>query len=434
MIKINIVRKIIFNILNEVEIRHKKLDNVTERHVNKLSQDIDRNFVIEVVHGVLRYKLLLDYYIDCLTVKKLVDIKIKNILRMALYEIIFLDKVPNYATINENVEIAKLISIKMSGLVNAILRNYLREKDNLDNKIDSIKLMNKIEYISITKSYPKWMVEYFIKSYGHEKTELILDFLNTRPYVTVKINKFKKIPIEDLLGLLNKEGIEYDLHPLNNEIIIIKKGNVRNTSLYKDGFLYFQDPAATLPVYRNIEVFKSANHVLDLCAAPGGKSFNVAEMSDKLEVVACDISQQKIETLRGNVNRLGFNNIKIIQNDALEINERFINKFDICLCDLPCSGLGTIRKKPDIKWNKTYDHIIQLQQIQLSILNNAEKYIKKNGIIIYSTCTLGDIENSQVVKNFLENHPNFKQISSEEILPYEWQSDGFFISVLMKEE
>lgn len=403
-----------------------------ERYHEKLKDSRDRALFVEIVHGVFRFRNLLDYYINYVAPKGVKDDRILTILRIATYELIFLGKIPEYATIFEAGELTEKINRDLKGFVNAVLRNILRKKDQIESSLEKIKDINLKNYISIKLSYPFFLIDYLEKSYGFEKTISILEFLNSRPMISAKINT-KKIDPNHLLNMLNEKGYDFQISELNNEVFNLKKGNLKESEFYLKGYVYFQDAASSMVVKLNQEDFIKAKQILDICASPGGKTFNAAEVTQG-EIISCDISQSKIDVLKRNINRLGYENVRLIKNDALTLNPDFIERFDIVIADLPCSGLGTIRKKPEIKWNKTACDIENLHTLQLNILDNVAMYVKKNGKILYSTCTLGYRENQDTVKEFLEKHTNYSLVYQKTIFPDEFNCDGFFIAKLKREE
>ncbi|WAM32693.1 16S rRNA (cytosine(967)-C(5))-methyltransferase RsmB [Caldicellulosiruptor naganoensis] len=425
-------RKAAFLVISEIENKKNiNADILMEKYHQRLKDPKDRKLFVELVHGVLRFKNLLDYYINFVATKGIKDKKILNILRVATYELIFLDKIPEYATVSEACNLAESVNRHQKGFVNAVLRNMIRRKDEIEKALERIKETNLKDFLSIKLSYPKFLIEYLEQSYGLDKTIRILEFLNTKPLQSVKINT-KKISREEFLKKLEAYGYEYDLPELNSEIVYILSGNIKESDLYKEGYFYFQDLASSLIVKWNRNDFENAKSVLDLCAAPGGKTFNCAEVT-KGFVVSCDVNRSKVDLLRENLLRLGFDNVIPAECDATVLNEDFIGKFDIVIADLPCTGFGTIRKKPDIKWNKTHEDIESLHELQVRMLDNAAKYVKNGGIIFYSTCTLGHRENEDTVSSFVERHEDFSVVYQKTIFPDEYQCDGFFIAKLKKE-
>ncbi|ADL42772.1 sun protein [Caldicellulosiruptor obsidiansis OB47] len=416
------------------EVEKKKfsgMDSLMEKFHQKLKNEKDRALFVELVHGVLRYKNLIDYYINFVTKKGVKDKRILNILRVATYELLFLEKIPEYATVNEACEVASKISPHLKAFVNAILRNIIRNKNQIQESLEKIKDVDYKSYISIKLSYPIFLIDYLEESYGFEKTLKILEFLNTKPPQSIKINT-KKTDVKVLIQELDKNGFEYEINFYNQEVIYVLKGNIKETELYKKGYFYFQDLASSLVVKLNQEDFKEARKVIDLCAAPGGKTFNCAEVIDGF-VVACDINDHKLDVLRENILRLGFDNIIVAKSDAEVFNPDFAGRFDIVIADLPCTGFGAIRKKPDIKWNKSYQDIENLHELQVRILDNAASYLKRGGLLFYSTCTLGRKENEGTVLKFLDKHKDFSLVSQTTIFPDEFKCDGFYIAKLRKE-
>ncbi|BCS81508.1 ribosomal RNA small subunit methyltransferase B [Caldicellulosiruptor diazotrophicus] len=407
------------------------MDSLMEKFHQKLKKEKDKALFVELVHGVLRYKSLIDYYINFVAKKGVKDKRILNILRVATYELLFLEKIPEYATVNEACEITSKISPNLKAFVNAILRNIIRNKNQIRESLEKIKDVDYKSYISIKLSYPRFLIDYFEENYGFEKTLKILEFLNTKPPQSIKINT-KKTDVKTLIQELEKNGFEYEINFYNQEVIYLLKGNIKETELYKKGYFYFQDLASSLVVKLNKEDFERAKKVLDLCAAPGGKTFNCAEVIDGF-IVACDINEHKLDILRENILRLGFNNIIVAKNDAEIFNPDFTEKFDIVIADLPCTGFGAIRKKPDIKWNKSYQDIENLHELQVRILDNSAGYLKRGGLLFYSTCTLSRRENEETVTEFLEKHKDFSLVSQTTIFPDEFKCDGFFIAKLRKE-
>ncbi|WAM34774.1 16S rRNA (cytosine(967)-C(5))-methyltransferase RsmB [Caldicellulosiruptor morganii] len=429
--KIN-TRRSAFLVISEIENKkNPNADTLMEKYHRTLKDPKDRKLFVEIVHGVLKFKNLLDYYINFVATKGVKDKRILNVLRIATYELMFLDRIPEYATVDEACSLVESINKHQKGFVNAVLRNIIRKKDEIEKALERVKETNLKDFLSIKLSYPKFLIEYLEQSYGLEKTIKILEFLNTKPLQSIKINT-KKIDREDFLKKLELNGYKYTLAEENSEIVYILSGNIKDSDLYREGYFYFQDLASSLVVKWNKEDFESAGAILDLCAAPGGKTFNCAEIT-KGFIISCDVNKSKVDLLRNNLVRLGFDNVVPAQSDATILNEDFIDKFDIVIADLPCAGFGTIRKKPDIKWNKTLEDIESLHELQLRILDNAAKYVKDGGIIFYSTCTLGHKENEDTAKDFVKRHKEFSIVYQKTIFPDEYQCDGFFIAKLRKE-
>lgn len=402
----------------------------------------DRALATEIVYGTLKYK----YTIDCILNSflknglKNIDKFILNLLRISIYQIIYLDKVPEFAVVNEAVELSKKKSLKLSKLVNGVLRNYLRNKDK--------QYYNKNSYtdkLCFEYSFPDWLVKLFIHQYGKAEAETIIKGLNSTPKVTVRINglktTFKKAWDELLENGYNLE----DSNICEDAIIINRGSNIEKNPLFKEGCISVQDESAMLAVL-SLDLCEDMT-VFDMCSAPGGKATYIAEkMKNKGHVYAYDIYENKIKLIEKSAERLGIKIIEASIQDAEKYNEKLVKSADRVLIDVPCSGLGIIRKKPEIKWNKSMKQLKDIIKIQRNIMMNSSKYVKKGGKMVYSTCTLNREENEKNVKWFLKNNTDFKleKINFEcvdniiyhnegyiTILPHE-NMDGFFIAKMIK--
>lgn len=404
--------------------------------------DKDRALVTEIVYGTLKYKYTIDtilsHYIKT-NLEKL-DRSILNILRMSLYQIIYLDKIPEFAVVNEAVELSKRISLKSSKFVNGVLRNYLRNKNICYYKKD-----NEIEKLCFKYSFPKWMIKLFIDQYDKEKTEKILQGLNMVPAVTVRVNNLKT-DYEEVWKELLKNQYDIEEGKVCPEAIRINKGrSIESNPFFKNGLITVQDESAML-VAISMDIEENMT-ILDLCSAPGGKTCHISElMNDTGKVLAFDIHKNKLSLIEENAQRLGIQNIQCDVLDAAKYKEKFTQTADRVLIDVPCSGLGIIRKKPEIKWNKDTKDTKKLINIQRNILMNASKYVKIGGKLIYSTCTLNKDENEKNIKWFVNKCPEFETeplyygdlnniIYHKEgymtILP-DKDMDGFFIAKMIR--
>ncbi|KYH35915.1 ribosomal RNA small subunit methyltransferase B [Clostridium tepidiprofundi DSM 19306] len=432
-------RKVAVDVLINVFDR-KSYSNITlDKMLNssKLNAQ-DRALTTEIVYGTIKYKYTIDKIIDSFLVEGLssLDSSILNILRISIYQIKYLDKVPNFAVVDEAVELAKKYKSKgASKLVNAVLRNYIRKPDK-----HSFNRFSSIDAMCSEFSFPKWLVKLFTKQYGEALTKKILKGLNERPCVTVRVNSLKASYDEvfealQRNGYVVKEGI---ICP--DAIMIIRGQSILKNTLFDEGYFTVQDESAML-VADSMDLCENLN-VLDLCSAPGGKTTHIAEiMNNKGSIEAFDIYENKLELIQSNLIRLGINNVKCSIMDAEKYNESLKNSADRVLIDVPCSGLGIIRKKPEIKWNKSNNQLNALVKIQRNILMNASRYVKVGGSILYSTCTLNKDENENNILWFINNNTNFEieplyfgkgdnLLYSKEgyvtILPNEYM-DGFFI-------
>jgi 16S rRNA (cytosine967-C5)-methyltransferase len=435
----NTTRKVAVDILDSI-LRKGAYSNIAlNAGLNKSGlEDRDKALATEIVYGTLKYKYTIDKILASfltLDLKKM-DGFIVNILRTAIYQILFLDKVPEFAAVNEAVNMAKKYkSVSASKLVNGVLRNYLRNKSKTYyNEND------KIESLCFRYSYEPWLVKLFIEQYGEEKTEQILRGLNSTPSVTIRVNSLK-IKFDEAFEKL--QAMEYDVEKglvCPEAIRIIRGKSIEQNPLFREGLATVQDESAML-VAPSMDIIPNIT-VLDLCSAPGGKTTHISElMSNTGNIQAYDIHKDKLSLIEQNSKRLGITNIKCGVLDAAVYNDDLKESAERVLIDVPCSGIGIIRKKPEIKWTKNLKQLKEIIKIQRDIMSSGAKYVKIGGVLLYSTCTLNKKENENNVKWFLSNFPNY---SIEElfygeldniiydkygvtILPNEYM-DGFFIA------
>lgn len=400
-----------------------KKSNIDER---------DYNFIKEITTGVIRNRTYLDYVVKInsrVKIKRIHKI-ILSILEMAIYQMYFLDKVPDYSIVDESVNLAKIYGNRGSiSFTNGILRS-ISKKD-----APQVKIEDSIDNLSTFYSHPKFYTEYFYNNYGEEFTKKLLKANNEMPPFTIRVNTLKTSK-SDLMTNLKELGFEIEEIVYDNALNILNPKGIIDTKYFDEGHFYIQDLGSILVAsFLNP---RENSSLLDLCAAPGGKTTHLAElMNNTGEIMACDKSQGKIKLIQENAKRLGVKNIEARVNDARVLNKEFIDKFDYVLVDAPCSGTGLYRKKPDIKWNKDLEDIRALAEIQLEILDKAKDYVKDGGELLYSTCSLSKIENEDVVNKFLENNKNFKikKLRNREVLklfPSTDGSDGFSITLMEK--
>jgi 16S rRNA (cytosine967-C5)-methyltransferase len=436
-------RKTAVKILKEVFYKNSYSNIVLGKELNECDiNDKDKALVTEIVYGTLKYKdtidIILSYYIKS-GLEKL-DIDILNILRISIYQIKYLDKIPEFAVVNEAVELAKRKAVKTARLVNGVLRSYLRSSN-----VEYYNKGNEVEKLCFEYSFPKWLVNLFISQYGKEETQKILNGLNQVPTVTVRVNNLKT-NYEEAWEELLKNNYDIEEGKVCPEAIIINKGrNIENNPLFKEGLITVQDESAMM-VAPSMEL-KENMTVLDLCSAPGGKACHMAElMNNEGKILAFDIHENKLPLIKENTKRLGITNMQFGNLDAAKYIDIYEDKGDRVLIDVPCSGLGIIRKKPEIKWTKDKASIESLIKIQRTIMLNAAKYVKKDGKLIYATCTLNKEENEENIKWFIKKRPDFQIepiyygkldniIYHKEgymtILPNKYM-DGFFIAKMIR--
>lgn len=424
------VREIALKILYKIDVdkaySNIVLDEMIKQNKNSLNEK-DIGLISEIVYGVTTWRLTLDTII-----KKYSKIKTKkispwifNILRMSIYQIIFLDKIPKSAAVNEGVNLSKRYGHKSSsGFVNAILRKVTKQDYE-----ELLYIQNKEERISKVYSIPKWIITE-LKQEGMKinKIEEICKNSNIRPKVSIRVNTLKTKKTEIKKYLLEKQIIVKD-GILQDFLILEKVKNLESLKEFKEGLFTVQDEAAGLTAL--ILNPKKDDKILDACSSPGGKTTYIAQIVDNAgEIDAWDLHESRIKLVEENAKRLGINIIKTKVNDATKYNEEYFEKFDKILLDVPCLGLGVLKRKPDIKWQRTKDDIKNISKTQYDILNTCSKYLKQGGELVYSTCSILDSENKEIILKFLEVNDNF-EIKEIEISKYESEANSFFKKYLI---
>lgn len=373
----------------------------------------DRGFTSRLVYGVVERKLTLDYFIDKHLSSKAKP-KVTILLYIGAYQILFMDKVPDAVAVYETVEIADLIGLSYyKKLINAVLHKIIECKSELDETDD----------LSIKYSCPPHLINMWKKMYGEEKTLATLQAINNRPPVFAIPNR-KFVDEGELQYELLNSGVECEIY--GDVVKINSSFDLSNIKAFKDGLFYIED-YSSYSCAKALDC-KEDDIVLDICAAPGGKTFTMAQSG--ANVYAFDLHEHRVALIKKSAERLELYNIKSSINDALVYNEN-IPFADKILCDVPCSGFGIIRRKPEIRY-KNLDDIKELPQIQYDILNTSSRYLKNKGRIIYSTCTLNKKENEKVIEKFLNNNINFKLINEITVFPSENGGDGFFYAIMEK--
>ncbi|MCL2575020.1 MAG: 16S rRNA (cytosine(967)-C(5))-methyltransferase RsmB [Defluviitaleaceae bacterium] len=400
-------------------------------------------FVTEVVSGTLRNLLLIDHIIGSFSKTPIKRMKpvIVNILRSAVYQLKFMNEQPVFAICNEAVEMAKIQGFGgLSGFVNGVLRNIARSGDIGIIGIDK----DVVAHLSLKFSTQDWIVRHFLDELGLEKTQALLENIMQPPEINICVNTIKTTTA-DLLRILEDEGVEVSAGILPNTLKLSKTSDLSGLQSFKSGLYHIMDTAAALAV-RCTGIADNA-HIIDLCAAPGGKVFLAAySAGDKAKIVARDVHPHKIKLLKDGAKRLGLGNLTAELGDARVFDERLENTADLLILDMPCSGLGTLRRKADIKLNKTADSLDVLAEISREILITAHRYVKIGGKMLFCTCTISRAENEDNFNWILKNLP-FRAVDFSDklpqnwgvktakdgflqVLPQEYGTDGFFISVL----
>ncbi|KXT74080.1 Ribosomal RNA small subunit methyltransferase B [Streptococcus sp. DD10] len=394
---------------------------------------IDKGLVTEIVYGTLSRKRTLDWYLShFIEDRDKLDGWLYILLEMSLYQLLYLDKVPNHAVVHEAAAIAKSRKLHSERFVNAILRRILREGVP---DIEGIKRKHK--RFSIQYSLPVWLVKKLVEVYGEERAVKMFESLFLKNKASVRVTDLtKKDELREAIAASNSE--------LAQTALVKEQGYFAGTRFFKEGLLTIQDESSQL-VAPTLAI-KGNERILDACAAPGGKTTHIASLLTRGTVTALDLYEHKLNLIAENAERLGvLDRVNLQVLDASRVHEVFPkNSFDKILVDAPCSGIGLIRRKPDLKYNKEMGDFQSLQEIQLKILNSVCQILVKGGIITYSTCTIVPEENQEVVAKFLEAHPDFEQVplSHEKtdilvdgcilITPELYQTDGFFISQFRK--
>ena len=355
----------------------------------------EKAFMTEIFYGVIRNKKFLDYIIERYT-KEIKKEWIRNLLRISIYQITFMDS-DDKGVVWEATELAKKYSIAISKFINGTLRNYLRNKDSELKRLDDEK------NYEILYSIPKWFYDTLEKQYGNDNLRQAITSLKKIPYLSVRVNKLKYSE-EEFEEFLKEKDIQ--IIKKVDTVYYVNSGLIINSEEFKAGKIIAQDASSYLAA-KNLAAMPN-ELVLDICAAPGGKTAVLSEeMKNSGEVIAIDIHQHKIKLIDTNMKKLGIGIVKAIVMDAKNVNKQG-RKFDKILVDVPCSGYGVIRKKPEILYSKNRENIKELAKLQLEILNSAADILKDGGELIYSTCTIIDEENTNNIKKFLEERKEFK--------------------------
>lgn len=393
--------------------------------------------------GVLQNQSMCDFYLahfSKIRLKK-VQPRILDILRLAVYQMVWLDRIPNSAAVNESVKLARSLchaDKQACGYVNGLLRAIAR---NID-KLPQPDCETKAEYYSLRYGHPRWLTELYLEQFGIQQTRLLLEADNQPAPTVLRVNTLRT-DMEQVRNELAAQGIVVQAHQtIPNCLTVCGTGNIEKLPAFAEGRVTVQDGASQMSVYALDP--KPESMVLDCCAAPGGKSFFAAERMDRTgTVIACDIYDHKLKKIQEGAARLGLTNIRTELQDASVFRSEWEGKFDSVLCDVPCSGMGIIRKKPEIRY-KEEETLSTLPDIQIAILNNACRYVKAGGTLVYSTCTLLRRENEEIVEKFLQLHHHFeKEVFSLPVcenpvdgyitlLPHVHNTDGFFVAKLRK--
>ena len=421
----------------------------------------NKGFIREIVYGVTENKIYLDYILDKFIKKGAAKTKLQAliILRMGVYQILFMNSVPNYAAVNESVALARRFARGTDGFINGVLRNFIRNMDSASE----IDVKGQLEYLSIRYSCQLKLVEELVSMLGFEHAKVLLEHAGHRPPLSIRVN-VAKISVKELADRLRANGFEIDGSKLSDRVLLVKGGALTEANEYKEGLFSIQSEESC--AIADFADAKSTELVIDLCAAPGGKAAAMAEQMLKPststepltktepgkqpststepltktepgiasgKVIALELYEHRAALIEATARRLGLENIEVRCQDAVEQIDALVGKADLVLADVPCSGLGVIRRKPEMKYRDEFD-FDELVEIQKGILETGSSYLKPGGRLIYSTCTINPRENELMVKDFLERHEEFISEKEVKLSPFDNGYDGFYMNKLKKIE
>lgn len=404
------VRGISIKILNRIDRTDAYLDKMLDNELkNNNLKSNDKALLYEIVHGVIRNLSRIDWVLTGFYKGKFSKCipNVKNSMRVALYQIMFLDKVPEYAAVNEAVDfVKKLQGERSANMTNAVLRNIIRSKDKIRYPKREEDLLG---YLSTYYSHPSWLVKRWLARYGEEFTEKLLKSNNQKPTLSLRVNRIVT-NIKDMQALLSSENLSFtEGKYLPNFIGLHSMSNITSWKYFKEGYFSVQDESTGFSCH--LLDPKPNDRVLDLFSAPGGKTSLLADlMENKGELIAIDKYESRLNILKQNLKRLAITNVTVKEADALEFEDE--EKFDKILLDVPCSGIGTITKKPDIKWRKDISDIRKLSELQPRLLEKGASLLKPGGELVFSTCTIEPEENFEVIEAFLSKHKEFELINA----------------------
>ena len=474
--KIDLDREAAFKALLAIE-RDGSYSNLELSKMLASDELSNKGFIREIVYGVTENKIYLDYILDKFIKKGAAKTKLQAliILRMGVYQILFMNSVPNYAAVNESVALARRFARGTDGFINGVLRNFIRNMDSASE----IDVKGQLEYLSIRYSCQLKLVEELVSMLGFEHAKVLLEHAGHRPPLSIRVN-VAKISVKELADRLRAKGFEIEGSKLSDRVLLVKGGALTEANEYKEGLFSIQSEESC--AIADFADAKSTELVIDLCAAPGGKAAAMAEQMLKPststepltetepgkqpststepltktepgkqpststepltktepgiaggKVVALELYEHRAALIEATARRLGLENIEVRCQDAVEQIDELVGKADLVLADVPCSGLGVIRRKPEMKYRDEFD-FDELVEIQKGILETGSSYLKPGGRLIYSTCTINPRENELMVKDFLERHEEFISEKEVKLSPFDNGYDGFYMNKLKKIE
>lgn len=474
--KIDLDREAAFKALLAIE-RDGSYSNLELSKMLASDELSNKGFIREIVYGVTENKIYLDYILDKFIKKGAAKTKLQAliILRMGVYQILFMNSVPNYAAVNESVALARRFARGTDGFINGVLRNFIRNMDSASE----INVKGQLEYLSIRYSCQLKLVEELVSMLGFEHAKVLLEHAGHRPPLSIRVN-IAQISVKELADRLRANGFEIEGSKLSDRVLLVKGGALTEANEYKEGLFSIQSEESC--AIADFADAKSTELVVDLCAAPGGKAAAMAEQMLKPststepltktepgkqpststepltetepgkqpststepltktepgiasgKVIALELYEHRAALIEATARRLGLENIEVRCQDAVEQIDELVGKADLVLADVPCSGLGVIRRKPEMKYRDEFD-FDELVEIQKSILETGSSYLKPGGRLIYSTCTINPRENELMVKDFLERHEEFISEKEVKLSPFDNGYDGFYMNKLKKIE
>ena len=458
--KIDLDREAAFKALLAIE-RDGSYSNLELSKMLATDELSNKGFIREIVYGVTENKIYLDYILDKFIKKGAAKTKLQAliILRMGVYQILFMNSVPNYAAVNESVALARRFARGTDGFINGVLRNFIRNMDSASE----IDVKGQLEYLSIRYSCQLKLVEELVSMLGFEHAKMLLEHAGHRPPLSIRVN-IAQISVKELADRLRANGFETEGSKLSDRVLLVKGGALTEANEYKEGLFSIQSEESC--AIADFADAKSTELVIDLCAAPGGKAAAMAEQMLKPststepltktepgkqpststepltktepgiasgKVIALELYEHRAALIEATARRLGIENIEVRCQDAIEQIDELVGKADLVLADVPCSGLGVIRRKPEMKYRDEFD-FDELVEIQKSILETGSSYLKPGGRLIYSTCTINPRENELMVKDFLKRHEEFISEKEVKLSPFDNGYDGFYMNKLKKIE
>ena len=425
-----LVLEMLIEIIEKNQYSHLVLRDVLDKYQYLSKQE--RAFMTRLTEGTLEHLIELDYIIDSFSKTKVRKMKpmIRSILRMSVYQIKYMDSVPDSAVCNEAVKLAKRHGFgQLSGFVNGVLRNISRNIS--DVRYPDQKDM--VRFLEVKYSMPQWIVKQWINDYGMEKTEQILKGFDRENPWSIRTNTLKCTP-EELRDKLKAEGVTVEpVKDLDYAFYISGFDYLNGLQSFEDGLFYVQDVSSMMAA--ELAAPEENDYVIDVCAAPGGKSTHLAEKLKGTGMVeARDLTDYKVDLIRDNIDRHELHNMKAVLMDATSYDEASVNKADVLICDLPCSGLGVLGRKTDIRYKISPEQEKELMELQRQILDIVHQYVKPGGTLVYSTCTIDKMENEDNVRWFADKYKDFVLKEERQLLPGQLGGDGFFLAKFIREK